>query len=173
MPSRIEICETSLTSVKVDAIVCTAHPTLLPSTKEEQAVHVAAGPMLMEECKHVAPCQVGAARITRGYNLPASYVIHTVGPAWGGGESNEDEYLKLCYRNCFELAKSFHIKSIAFPPISIGPNGFPPARAAFLAMTEITSYLKTDTELNRIVICCVDEQSTWDYEAAFDKCTTK
>ena len=171
MPSRIEIREIDITSLKVDAIVNSAHPSLLPATKEEETLHVLAGPKLVEECSHVAPCPVGEARITRGYDLPANFVIHTAGPAWGGGEADEDNYLKHCYKNCFEISDGFNIKTIAFPTISTGQNGFPPQRAAFIAMQEIMLYLQYHPDFTSVILACKSENEVWEYEAAFDRCS--
>lgn len=171
MPSRIEIRETDITTLQIDAIVNAAHPSLLPATELERHLHQMAGPKLAEECKLVAPCLVGEARITRAYDLPANFVIHTAGPAWGGGEANEDDYLKNCYKNCFEFVKSYHIDTIAFPTISAGENGFPEARAALIAMTEIINHLKTDQKLKSVILACNTAQEVGDYETAFDKLT--
>lgn len=173
MPSRIEIREVDITSLNVDAIVNSAHPTLLPASTEEQTLHALAGPNLAEECKHVAPCPVGEARITRGYNLTSNFVIHTAGPAWGGGEADEDIYLGQCYKNAFELGKPFNVQSIAFPCISTGEKGFPASRAAFLAMKEIISFLKNAPEFKTVILACKTEKEVWEYETAFDKCNDK
>lgn len=173
MPSRIEIREIDITSLKCDAIVNSAHPSLLAATTEEETLHALAGPKLAEECKHVAPCPVGEARITRGYNLATNFVIHTAGPAWGGGEADEDIYLRHCYKNCFEIGKTFNISNIAFPTISTGQNGFPPQRAAFIAMQEILHYLERNPDFKTVILACKTENEVWEYEAAFDRCTSK
>ncbi len=173
MPSRIEIREIDITSLSVDAIVNGAHPTLMPATTEEQTLHALAGPKLSEECKHVAPCPVGEARITRGYDLLANFVIHAAGPAWGGGEADEDVYLRQCYKNSFDIGKSFNIKTIAFPCISTGQNGFPAQRAAFIAMQEILLYLEAHPDFKSVVLACKSEKEVWEYESAFDRCGGK
>ena len=172
MPSRIEICETLITQQDVTAIVNETNPTLQPETPNDVAIHQAAGPKLSAECAHVAPCPEGEARITRGYDLPANYIIHTVAPLWGGGESGEDHQLANCYRNIFKLANDFEITNLALPPISSGEKGFPDLRAAHIAMREIMTFLNQHPQTDRLILCCPDEQAVQTYEAAFDKCSS-
>ncbi len=172
MPSRIEIIQDDILNLPVQAIVLPSTPTLKPETAEQQAIYAQAGPKLAQECAHVASCPIGQARITRGYDLGANFIIHAVGPVWGGGEADEDQQLASCYSQIFELVKSFEIASIAIPPISTDEKGFPPQRAAHIAMKELISHLKENPNIGRIILCCDDEASIQTYEAAFDKCTS-
>jgi len=171
MPSRIEIIQDDILNLPVQAIVLPSLPSLQPETAEQQAVHAKAGPKLAQECAHLAPCPIGQARITRGYEIGANFIIHAVGPVWGGGENNEDEQLANCYNQILELIKSFEIASIAIPEISTGDKGFPPMRAAYIGMKELTVHLKENQDISRIILCCQDEAGIQTYEAAFDKCT--
>ena len=172
MPSRIEIIQDDILNLPVQAIVLPSLPSLKPETAEQQAVHAKAGPKLAQECAHVAPCPIGQARITRGYDLGANFIIHAVGPVWGGGENNEDQQLANCYSQIFDLIKSFEIASLAIPPISTGEKGFPLMRAAHIAMKELISHLKENQDIGRIILCSEDEAGIQTYEAAFDKCTS-
>jgi len=169
MPSRIEIIESELLSCPVTAIVNPTNSSLLPNSEDEQKLHEAAGAKLAQECTHVAPCPVGEARITRGYNLPFDFVIHTVSPTWGGGEANEDKVFAHCYREIFKLVRSFEITSFAIPPLSSEAQGFPQKRAAHIAIKETLAELNKNKEIARLVLCCPDKTSVHSYEAAFDK----
>ena len=172
MPSRIEIIQDDILNLPVQAIVLPSTSSLKPETAEQEAVYTQAGSKLAQECAHVAPCPIGQARITRGYNLGANFIIHAVGPVWGGGEDNEDQQLASCYSQIFELIKSFEIASVAIPSLSTGEKGFPPLRAAHIAMKELIAHLKENPNISRIILCCEDEASIQTYEAAFDKCTS-
>src|SRR5438067_753909 len=125
MPIRIETIDADITTLHVDAIVNAANESLLGGGGVDGAIHDAAGPKLLEECKKIGGCPTGEARLTQGYNLPAKYVIHTVGPVWQGGTHGEDELLAACYRHCMSLALRTRIRSIAFPAISTAAVGFP------------------------------------------------
>ncbi len=142
-----------ITTIAVDAIVNAANPTLLGGGGVDKAIHSAAGPGLLEECRTLGGCTTGKARITRGYNLPAKWVIHTVGPIWHGGIFGEDELLACCYRCCFALAKDHGIKSIAFPSISTGTYGYPVERASQIAVREMDAFLRREKQMEIIAVC--------------------
>src|SRR3954471_9209639 len=138
---KLTIVQGDLTQQKVDAIVNAANNSLLGGGGVDGAIHHAAGPQLLEECRKLGGCPTGEARLTRGYNLAAKYVIHTVGPVWQGGNHGEDELLANCYRHSMSLALRTHIRSIAFPAISTGAYGFPLQRAATIAANEVQRFL--------------------------------
>lgn len=171
MPSRIEIIEEDITRLGVDAIVNATNLSLKPDSPIEHTIHAKAGPKLAAECVHVSPCPVGETRITRGYNLLSKFVIHVVDPIWGGGEAGEDMLLANCYKNIFELAVSFEVRTIALPPLSSGAKGYPPLRSSHIAMQEIILFLEENESVKTIVLCCPEEQAVQSFEAAFDKCT--
>ena len=145
--SRIEIVQGDITRQKVDAIVNAANTTLLGGGGVDGAIHHAAGPELLEECKKLKGCPTGGAKITKGYKLPSGYVIHTVGPIWHGGTANEEQLLALCYRNSLELAKKYSLRTIAFPSISTGAYRFPIEKAADIAYKTIDTFLKDNPDV--------------------------
>lgn len=162
MKDKIEVQQRDITKCKVDAIVNAANTSLLGGGGVDGAIHRAAGPQLLEECRELNGCPTGEAKITKGYNLHAKFVIHTVGPVWNGGSSNEDELLENCYRSSLKLAVENGIKSIAFPAISTGVYRFPLERAAGVAVTEVKNFLKNNDSIEKIIFVCFDE-TTFNY----------
>jgi O-acetyl-ADP-ribose deacetylase (regulator of RNase III) len=163
MDSRIEIIEGDITKQKVDAIVNAANTSLLGGGGVDGAIHRAAGPELMQETRKIGGCATGEARVSKGYRLPARYVIHTVGPVWAGGSKNEDNLLASCYRNSFNAATDLKIKTIAFPSISTGAYGFPLERATEIALKETKKFLEIDKTLAKVVFVCFGEKALSTY----------
>lgn len=149
----LTIIQGDITKVVADAIVNAANTSLLGGGGVDGAIHRAAGPELLAECKTIGGCPTGEARVTKAYRLPATYVVHTVGPIWHGGNHREAELLASCYRSCFELAQEYGIRSIAFPSISTGSYGFPVERGSLIALREIAAALQSDPGLNVTVVC--------------------
>ncbi len=159
MSERLEVLQGDITKLKVDAIVNAANSSLLGGGGVDGAIHRAAGPGLLEECRTLGGCRTGEAKITKGYNLPARWVIHTVGPIWQGGTQNEDELLASCYRNSLALAREHGIRTIAFPAISTGAYGFPMERAARIAVREVKRFLQQDTTLEKVILVAYDKRA--------------
>ena len=166
MPGRIEAVEGDITELTVDAIVNAANGTLLGGGGVDGAIHRAAGPKLLAECRTLGGCPTGEARITRGYDLPAMHVIHTVGPVWSGGRQGEDELLADCYRNSLALAVEHGLKTVAFPAISTGAYRFPPDRAAAIAVREVRAFLKDHPSLEKVTFVCFGPEAVRSYERA-------
>ena len=156
---RIKVIEGDITVQKVDAIVNAANSSLLGGGGVDGAIHRAAGPGLLAECRTLHGCPTGEARITGGYSLPARWVIHTVGPVWKGGGHSEDELLAACYRNSLALARDNGIRTIAFPAISTGVYGFPIARACAIALREIKQFLETNPLPEEVRLICFDRHT--------------
>ncbi len=159
MDPRIEIQQGDITRLQVDAIVNAANRTLLGGGGVDGAIHRAAGPRLLLKCATLGGCPTGEARITRGYRLPARYVIHTVGPVWRGGQHNEDVLLAACYRNSLTLAVQHQLLSIAFPSISTGAYRFPLERATRIALRTTNDFLATNSSLQRVIFVCYDSRT--------------
>jgi O-acetyl-ADP-ribose deacetylase (regulator of RNase III) len=156
---KIAVIEGDITKQLVDAIVNAANTSLLGGGGVDGAIHRAAGPGLLEECRRLNGCKTGDAKITRGYNLPAHWVIHTVGPIWQDGKHDEDELLASCYRRSLELAIQNQIRTIAFPAISTGVYGFPSERAARIAVTTVKTFLENQTSVEQVIFVCFSRQS--------------
>jgi O-acetyl-ADP-ribose deacetylase (regulator of RNase III) len=168
-PSRIEIVDADITTLKVDAIVNAANSTLLGGGGVDGAIHRAAGPQLLAECRTVGPCPTGQARITAGYRLAARHVIHTVGPVWHGGAQGEEADLANCYRNSLKLAVEHEVKTIAFPAISTGAYRFPPQRAAAIAVGEVRRFLREEPGIQKVIFACFGRDACGVFQAELAK----
>ncbi len=164
LKSRIEVSLGDITTYKVDAIVNAANTTLLGGGGVDGAIHRAAGPKLLEECKSLNGCPTGEARITHGYKLPAKFVIHTVGPVWSGGNRNEDKLLKSCYLNSLRLAVENNIETIAFPSISTGVYRFPFERACRIAVGTVRDFLLNNDSIKKVVFVCFSNSDFLTYK---------
>lgn len=163
--SRIELVRGDITRLAVDAIVNAANPTLLGGGGVDGAIHRAAGPELLAECRTLGGCPPGQSRLTRGYRLPAAWVIHTVGPIWRGGDAGEDATLAACYRSALGLAAERGATSVAFPAISCGVYGFPVPRACRIAVGEIREFLATHARPQRVCLVAFDAEVHAAYRA--------
>jgi len=152
--NRIEVVEADITTLAVDAIVNAANTSLLGGGGVDGAIHRAAGPQLLAECRTLGGCETGQARITRGYRLPARWVIHAVGPVWRGGSHGEPELLASAYRESLRLASEHGARTIAFPAISCGVYGYPVPEAAAIAVGEVRSFLQSDSLMERVTLTC-------------------
>ena len=158
MLERIKVVQSDITKQEVEVIVNAANNSLLGGGGVDGAIHRAAGPELLEECRKLKGCPTGEAKITRGYRLPAKWVIHTVGPVWRGGNYKEDEYLVKCYQNCFTLIEKHRLKTVAFPSISTGVYRFPLGRASKIAVTETINFLKRNDLVKKIIFVCFNNR---------------
>jgi len=153
---NVNVIKSDITQLEVDAIVNAANKSLLGGDGVDGAIHRVAGSELLDECETLGGCETGEAKLTKGYKLKASYVIHTVGPVWNGGTRGEDQLLANCYKNSLQLANNISLKSIAFPAISTGVYRFSIDRACRIALKSIRDYLKSDDSINEIYLVCFD-----------------
>ena len=163
MENRAFVIQDDITQLQVDAIVNAANNSLLGGGGVDGAIHRAAGPELLEECRKLHGCDTGQAKITKGYHLRAKWVIHTVGPVWEGGNCGEDELLAQCYRNSLALAVQNSIKTIAFPAISTGAYGFPLHRATKIAVSEVNKFLQSNNSLEQVIFVCFGQNAYHSY----------
>jgi O-acetyl-ADP-ribose deacetylase (regulator of RNase III) len=169
MRNRIKVYLGDITKLEVDAIVNAANRSLLGGGGVDGAIHRAAGKQLLAECKTLGGCQTGEAKLTKGYNLPAKFVIHTVGPVWRGGNNRETELLANFYRNSLQLAVQNEVKTIAFPAISTGVYGFPKQKAAQIALREVANFLKNNKQLKQVIFVCFDNENYQIYQQGLDE----
>lgn len=155
---RIAVVQGDITTLPVDAVVNAANTTLLGGGGVDGAIHRAAGPALLEECRTLGGCPVGEAKITKGYNLPARHVIHTVGPVWQGGRAGEPRLLASCYLNSLKLAAEHGVKTLAFPSISTGVYGYPIEEASAIAVQTIAEFLKSNDSIQKVVLVAFSEK---------------
>jgi O-acetyl-ADP-ribose deacetylase (regulator of RNase III) len=166
--TRLEVCVADITTLALDAIVNAANTSLLGGGGVDGAIHRAAGPELLTECRTLGGCPTGLAKITRGHRLVAKHVIHAVGPVWGGGRKGEEDLLASCYRTAIELAAAHGLSSLAYPAISTGVYRFPPDRAARIAVGTVASEIASAPRgLKRIVFCCFSTDSADHHRNAF------
>lgn len=168
MNAKIKLCQGDITTISIDAIVNAANTSLLGGGGVDGAIHHAAGPKLLEECRTLNGCKTGEAKITKGYNLKARFVIHTVGPIWRGGNFDEENLLANCYKNSLQLAVEHGIKTIAFPSISTGIYHFPIEKASTIAVREVLSFLKNESTIEEVLFVCFSKSDLEVYKRSME-----
>ncbi len=166
MGDRLAVVQGDITTLEVDAIVNAANNSLLGGAGVDGAIHRAAGLQLLEECRGLGGCPTGEAKITSGYNLPAKWVIHTVGPVWSGGAKGETGLLARCYQSCLALADQYSLRTIAFPAISTGAYRFPIELATRIAVDEVSKFLRTNLSVEKVTFVCFNQEANRTYKAA-------
>jgi O-acetyl-ADP-ribose deacetylase (regulator of RNase III) len=167
MLDRLAVVGSDITTLEVDAIVNAANNSLLGGAGVDGAIHRAAGPRLLEECRSLRSCPTGEAKITQGYDLPSKWVIHTVGPVWSGGAKDEAGLLSRCYQSSLALADQYSLRTIAFPAISTGAYRFPMELATRIAVNEVSKFLRNRSSLEKVTFVCFNQEANRAYTAAF------
>lgn len=167
--TKLQAIQANIVTLAVDVIVNAANSSLLGGGGVDGAIHRAAGPELLEECRRLGGCKTGDAKLTKGYKLPARYVIHTVGPVWKGGQKGEPELLASCYRNSLTIADKNGFKTIAFPSISTGVYGYPIELAAKIAVDTVSEVIQKPSTLEEVIFCCFSRSDLAVYESLLHK----
>lgn len=169
MAATLRALRADITTLPVDAIVNAANSSLLGGGGVDGAIHRAAGPELLQECRRLGGCKTGDAKLTKGYRLPARYVIHAVGPVWHGGDKGEEGLLASCYRRAIEIASQNDVASLAFPSISTGVYGYPIERAASVAVQSVRSAVEQHSAIREVIFCCFSESDLEVYRGVLDE----